>query len=558
MLIPVLSPPASGGGQVGALSVLVPTDHNSVRPYTSASFAPSADSQVFVVVSNTGSVNDTSNKLATDVTSTFAVTAAGWSIYQSPAPGVTAQTSTHVWTARTTSSPGSGTVTINSGATPAASAITILEMTGADATAPINGAVSTQAAGGTSISLDTAVPVATGDAVLIFGTSRNDSDGMTSTMTEVVDSYRGSNPSATQYAAYRTGSTSSTADISGMNTVHNSAVAFHVVAGTPTGGPTTYSGIVPMTAPSTLITDATPDRAAAVTMAAPSALSVTAVREVTSAVSMSAPSTIGVDAVSSKAGTVSMTAPSTLAADATVVSTKQGVVAMTAPSTLAADAQRTALPSVAMSAPSTLVVAAVRASSATVAMVAPSALSAAGVRATASSVAMLAPSVLAVGGVRTTAAAVTMSASSVLAGDAVAGSTSTVTMTAPSMMIVLASRTTFAVVAMSAPSTLAAAGVRTKLGAVAMTAPSALAVAGVRLTAAAVAMTAPSTLVSGAVRAKNAAVVMTALSVLISNATKSSAPSSPFYLWTGSVQLPLAMSYWTGVAEVPLTSFSVV
>jgi hypothetical protein len=225
-----------GGGQVSAFTVLAPATHAQSGPFVTGTLNPSADAQIFVVVGFTGSIGDTALKAADDVFAGFNVVGSAWTLYQSPAGTATSQTSTHVWTARTTSNPGSGTVTVDTGVIPADMTVTVLEVTGANATTPVIGTVTFSAAGGTTVSLDTASTVDVGDAVAIFGTSRNDSDGMTSTMTEVVDSYRGSNPSATQYIAYRTGSTNDTADIDGTNTVHTSAVAFCIKAAAGGGG----------------------------------------------------------------------------------------------------------------------------------------------------------------------------------------------------------------------------------------------------------------------------------------------------------------------------------
>lgn len=210
-----------------AVNILAAAVQAVTRPWTSGSISPTPGALVFVVVANTGSASDTGNKTASDVTATFGITGS-WTLWEQANPGASARSSVHVWSARASGSPGSGTVTVNTGASPADSHIAIYERPGADATAPIVGKVGAfDTTGAPTLTLGAAP--ASADDVVSFATSRNDTNGATagSGMSLVSNAFHAS-PSASLSVQKRTGSTSTAVPFAGLNTVHNAVMAFIV------------------------------------------------------------------------------------------------------------------------------------------------------------------------------------------------------------------------------------------------------------------------------------------------------------------------------------------
>lgn len=198
-----------------------------VRPYTSGTITPSANARVYVIVSNTGSAGDTGSQLASAMSSTFS--GLTWNIEQSFANAATA-TATYVWWAQFGASPGSGTLTLTSGASPADSNIAIIQVTGHDPAAAHTGSV-----GAVSVAINPSLTLAAApdaaDATLAFSTSRNDANGAIAGagMTLYTNIFK-ANPTASQAMSYRTGSTSTTVPFDGLNTVNNTILAFNVKA----------------------------------------------------------------------------------------------------------------------------------------------------------------------------------------------------------------------------------------------------------------------------------------------------------------------------------------
>jgi hypothetical protein len=235
-----------------------------------------------------------------------------------------------------------------------------------------------------------------------------------------------------------------------------------------------------------------------------------------------------------------------------------GTVTMTAPSVLSTTAVRTAPATVTMSASSTLSTAAGRATGATVTMSAPSTLTTATVRTTPATVTMTAASTTTVAAVRTTPAAVVMTSPSVLTSTITPGAGGYAAMTAPSVLTAVTSRETFSFVNMTAPATLSTAGTRTTQATVNMVAAAVLSVAALRITQGAVAMAASSVLTPAAIRTRYAAVTMQAMSNLLVNAVKFTPTNSPFWLWNGSLEVPLNAAYWNGTSSENFTDYEIV
>lgn len=205
------------------------------RPYTTGTLSPSANALVMLIVSNTGSVSDTSSKLASNVTSTFAINGS-WAIMQVADPGATSRASIHVWWAITTGSPGSGTITLNTGASPADSHIGVIEFTGIDTSTPMTGYIGPAATATAAFTLTLTAAPAAADWTYTIAASRNDTNGATvgSGFTLDFNAFHAS-PTASLSTQSRTGSTSTSAAFAGLGTVSNAAMAFNVKVA-PAGG----------------------------------------------------------------------------------------------------------------------------------------------------------------------------------------------------------------------------------------------------------------------------------------------------------------------------------
>jgi hypothetical protein len=210
-----------------SLSTLVAAASNPTRPWVTGSLSPAPNALIMVITGNTGSVSDTSSKLATHCTSAFGIVGS-WNIFQVADPGAVSRTSLHVWWAITSASPGSGAITINTGATPAGSSTTVKQITGVDTANPIVGLAAAPLAGTTAAGNLTLSQTPTVDDLVMSTTiSRNDSGGATlgAGMT-FVDNLFYANPSAGMAIQSRVGSTSTTVPYAGLNTVWNSGQAW--------------------------------------------------------------------------------------------------------------------------------------------------------------------------------------------------------------------------------------------------------------------------------------------------------------------------------------------
>jgi fibronectin-binding autotransporter adhesin len=252
-----------------ALNTLAAPVSTVVRPYTSGTISPSANALVLVMVSNTGSVGDTSSKLASNLTSTFAINGS-WAIQQVADPGATSRSSIHVWWAVTTSSPGSGTVTINTGASPAASHIAIVEFTGIDTTTPMTGYIGPVGSASATGTLTLTAAPTTADVTYSVAASRNDTNGATagSGMTLHLNAWHAS-PSAGLSTQQRTSSTSTSVPYAGLGTVWNSVMAFNVKVAS---GVTNYTGTATVSGTATNSSAGVVGKVAAATLAATAAI----------------------------------------------------------------------------------------------------------------------------------------------------------------------------------------------------------------------------------------------------------------------------------------------
>lgn len=220
------------------LTTLQAPSNTVVRPYTSGPLAPAGGALVMVVVSNTGSASDNASRAATDITSTIPIVGS-WGLAQQSNPGTTASTSVYVWYAITTASPGTNrTITLSTGSSPADSNITILQATGIAASSVVGtpvGAFNTVA----SATLTLGAAPTTDDMVLAFSTSRNDSNGAVAAggFTLHINQFK-TNPTASQAVGYRHATTSTAVAFDGLNTVHNSLLAFVVKGVAAPAGPT--------------------------------------------------------------------------------------------------------------------------------------------------------------------------------------------------------------------------------------------------------------------------------------------------------------------------------
>ena len=201
---------------------------------TSDSISPTAG-LLLVAISASG------NSAATGAVTTGALSttlAGSWSWQVVTAAPATANSeAVHLFWATVPASPGSGTVTVTLPAAPAAARLAVVHIAGG---ATLSGAVSVVHATATSLSVTTATtPTADDLTVYVLG-SRNDTSGSTpgATYTELIDS-TGSTPTSLLAVGYRTGSTSTTADVSGLSSNSNTMIAAVISGG---AAPSTWSG----------------------------------------------------------------------------------------------------------------------------------------------------------------------------------------------------------------------------------------------------------------------------------------------------------------------------
>lgn len=203
-----------------------PTGGIATAAVTSASFTPTANSFVLVIVGSTGASGATNTRATTDLSSTHSGgTFGAWGLYQQPSVAGT-QCATYVFYAFAGASPGAGTITVTLGAAPTEANITILEFTGVDTTTPVGAAAT---AGSTSGSQSVTVPAAPVAADYLFGaaTTRNLNGAMTvgSGFTQAYAYFKAA-PSASVTTEYKTGVTTTTVDISGGGTAYTTLVGF--------------------------------------------------------------------------------------------------------------------------------------------------------------------------------------------------------------------------------------------------------------------------------------------------------------------------------------------
>lgn len=212
------------------ISTLADASSNVIRPWVSPTLSPQPNALVMVFIGNTGSIGDTSSKAASNCNSAFNVVES-WKLFQVADPGASSKTSVHVWWAITTSTPGSGSITIDSGSTPAGSSVAVKEVTGVDLIGPIKGLsapVSGQVTDGTFILNEAPT---TDDLVMSVTISRNDFNGANVVADMSFDTnFSYDKPSACMAIQFRTGSLSTTVSYAGLNTLWNSGIAWIVKA----------------------------------------------------------------------------------------------------------------------------------------------------------------------------------------------------------------------------------------------------------------------------------------------------------------------------------------
>ena len=192
------------------------------------SFTPTALALVIVVWTVTGSATATGARTAANISSTISGMGA-WTMQQRSAPGATSQSAVYIGYAFAGASPSAGTVTLTLAAAPTDAQVSVIEITGVSTSTPVVGVVTNA---GTAVSFNETftggqVPVAA-DVLFAASCSRNDAAAIGGTGFNVLVNATKASPSASQCVEYKTGVTQTNADISGLNTVHNTFVAFIV------------------------------------------------------------------------------------------------------------------------------------------------------------------------------------------------------------------------------------------------------------------------------------------------------------------------------------------
>ena len=217
----------------------------------SASVTPTVGRFLAVHVTVSGG----SSATASLTTGSIATTTGGtwsWTLQQA-APNVAAAVAHYVFYAFVPSGASTGTFTVTAAATVTHARISITEATGVDTTTPVAGVTSVTNSAATSQSLTVGATPTTGDALFGSFGVRNDTSGMTvgTSFTALFNEF-GSSPSASQLIEYRTGTTSTTVDMSNAAATSTSGVAFVIKESSSVGatvnapaGAVTYAGSTP-------------------------------------------------------------------------------------------------------------------------------------------------------------------------------------------------------------------------------------------------------------------------------------------------------------------------
>lgn len=210
----------------GPSSASGPAGTQVTAAVTTASFTPTANAFIVVVVGSTGSAAATGALTTAAISSTHSAgTFGAWTIQQSNGGGAS-RSGVFVFYCFAGASPGAGTLTLTLGAAPTDAVIQVLEFTGVDTTTPVVGVATTGVATSTASVTVGATPT-TSDYLFGAVCSRNDNDGFTpgSGFTAFTQYFHGS-PVASVLIEYQTGTTSTTVDVSSSNTVWTTLVGF--------------------------------------------------------------------------------------------------------------------------------------------------------------------------------------------------------------------------------------------------------------------------------------------------------------------------------------------
>ena len=199
----------------------------------SSSFSPSANALVIVQATVTGNAGaNGAMSLSTDFGSLSFTLLGQYGLTNNGSSNVA------IWYAQVGgTAPGSGTVTVTYSGTPASGRIAVAEVSGHDQTTPIVGTNGTTASGVSTISTTLTASPTTSDMVIGAVVTRNLNGAGTvgSGFTSLWWGFDAS-PSATTGLEYQTGTTSTTVDFSGLNTVSSALIAFTVQVASGGGG----------------------------------------------------------------------------------------------------------------------------------------------------------------------------------------------------------------------------------------------------------------------------------------------------------------------------------
>ena len=207
------------------------TTYSTGTDLDSASVTPTAGRLLELAVVISGGASATGTRTTSNISTTCGGTWV-WDLKQS-APAAAARSATYVATAIVPSGAGTGTFRFVAGGSVAHARVSLTEFDGVDTSTPIAGAqtLAHTTAGSGSITVGS-TPTTSDMLRGVFG-SRNDVDGMTpgTSFTEQSDEFELSTPSASMLLEYRTGTTSTTVDVSGSATTSLTGVGYVIKAG---------------------------------------------------------------------------------------------------------------------------------------------------------------------------------------------------------------------------------------------------------------------------------------------------------------------------------------
>ena len=220
-----------GGGGLAISRLGTSTSYTTGTSLASSSVTVSEGDLIFVSITVSGGASATASRSTANIATSLGGSWS-WTLAQ-VAPAAASSCATYVYRAQVpTGGGGTGTFTFTASASVTDSRVCVTKVTGHDTATPIVGDTTLPNTTSTSGSMTAGATPTTADALVGIISSRNDTNGMTvgTSFTSLSNEFDAATPSASQLIEYRTSTTSTTIDVSGMSTSSNNGVGFIVKA----------------------------------------------------------------------------------------------------------------------------------------------------------------------------------------------------------------------------------------------------------------------------------------------------------------------------------------